>query len=188
MPQHVPQVHQEMQLQYKRHVPVLEREEAERKRRWDHFLVTKVPSAVVGAAASDALQRQAALQELSTWLHETRAAPHGVLAERCTQLQMLVQAGLPTYLRSDVWQLFVDTKSRTVPGYYRHMVQHSLGPGAIEVPEATNWSTLHSDSPTSRKKHADWASAAAPQADAVRSQLHPPACSHHQICSSRKHP
>lgn len=53
---------------------------------------------------------------------------------------MLVQAGLPVYLRSDLWQMFLETKTRTISGYYRHLVIHSLGPDAASGPEATAWS------------------------------------------------
>jgi hypothetical protein len=41
----------------------------------------------------------------------------------CMQLQMLVQAGLPMYLRNDMWTLFMDAKKNTVQGYYRLLVE-----------------------------------------------------------------
>jgi hypothetical protein len=66
----------------------LECEEAERRRHWDHFLVTRAPKQAGDAAAGRAAQRRAALQELSTWLQEARQAdePGGMLVERCTQV------------------------------------------------------------------------------------------------------
>lgn len=54
------------------------------------------------------------------------------------QLRMLVQAGLPMYLRSDLWQLFLRTKPNTIQGYYRHLVSHSLGES--EAAGNSDWS------------------------------------------------
>lgn len=79
-----------MQAQRRRRVrrttSVLESEEAERKRRWGHFLSTRATQAPA-AARDPAAQQAAALQQLSVWLQEHREEPNALTEERCTQVR-----------------------------------------------------------------------------------------------------
>jgi len=123
-------VGKDVQSLFRTFTPIWEREEAERTRRWELFMDSTFCQQC-DARVPPAKRRAAQLQGLAAWMSEYRNVPCILDEERCGQVKMLVQAGVPMHLRGELWMLFLGTRRSCVPGHYLEHVLRSLGSGSV---------------------------------------------------------